>query len=133
MDFSVGDMRTYRQAEALDLVINLFTSFGYFEDQADDKLVMRNIFESLRPGGKLVVDVLGKEVLAASGDVHAVPQAILYGRVDKPCEGSRVRPGSCLRYRGPPALLPHPAVLSAGGARRFCMRRRSSCVARSRP
>ena len=26
---------------------------------------MRNIYDSLRPGGKLVLDVLGKEVLAA--------------------------------------------------------------------
>lgn len=63
-------MRTYRQTEAFDLVINLFTSFGYFDDQDDDKLVLRNIFESLRPGGKLVLDVLRKEVLAAKFRPH---------------------------------------------------------------
>jgi hypothetical protein len=45
-------------------VINVFTSFGYFEDAADDKRVLENIYESLEDGGKLLIDTVGKEVLA---------------------------------------------------------------------
>jgi SAM-dependent methyltransferase len=63
--FVLQDMRAYRQPAAFDLVVNLYTSFGYFDDPEDDRQVMRNIHESLRPGGSLVLDVLGKEVLAA--------------------------------------------------------------------
>ena len=64
VEFQVGDMRTYRQPESFDLVLNLSTSFGYFEDPAEDKLVLQNMYASLRQGGKVVIDVLGKEVLA---------------------------------------------------------------------
>lgn len=47
--------------------INLFTSFGYFEDPAEDLRVAKNLHESLKPGGKLVMEMMGKEVLARHG------------------------------------------------------------------
>jgi SAM-dependent methyltransferase len=40
------------------------TSFGYFEDRDDDRRVAQNIFDSLKPGGKVVLDMMGKENLA---------------------------------------------------------------------
>ena len=58
------DMRTYVQPNAFDLAISMFTSFGYFDDKAEDLTVLRNILKSLRPGGVLVMDVVGKERLA---------------------------------------------------------------------
>lgn len=58
------DMREFRRGEAFDLVINLFTSFGYFEDPKEDLHVLQNLHASLRPGGILVMDLMGKEVLA---------------------------------------------------------------------
>ena len=58
------DMRRFRRPEAFDAAINLFTSFGYFRDQEDDVRVARNLFESLRSGGKLLMELMGKEVLA---------------------------------------------------------------------
>jgi SAM-dependent methyltransferase len=58
------DMRRFRRPAAFDGAVNLFTSFGYFEDRADDLLVARNLHESLRPGGKLVMEMLGREILA---------------------------------------------------------------------
>ena len=63
--FSVADMRSFRQPDAFDLVINLFTSFGYFEDPADDRRVMDNVYASLRRGGRFLIDTHGKESLAA--------------------------------------------------------------------
>ena len=42
----------------------MFTSFGYFDDKAEDLTVLRNILKSLRPGGALVMDVVGKERVA---------------------------------------------------------------------
>lgn len=60
------DMRTFARPEAFDLALSMFTSFGYFDDKDDDLTVLRNIYDSLRPGGVLVMDVVGKEVLASS-------------------------------------------------------------------
>jgi len=58
------DMRRFVRPSAFDVAISIFTSFGYFEDQADDLQVARNLRLSLRPGGKLVIDVMGKEAIA---------------------------------------------------------------------
>jgi len=58
------DMRRFRRPQAFDGAINLFTSFGYFPDPADDRLVVENVHESLKPGGVFVLDLMGKEVLA---------------------------------------------------------------------
>ncbi|MEU0760762.1 methyltransferase domain-containing protein [Streptomyces microflavus] len=59
-----ADMLTYTEPGAFDVVLNVFTSFGYFEDAEDNLQVLRNAHESLAPGGQLLVDVMGKEVLA---------------------------------------------------------------------
>ncbi|HZT42647.1 MAG TPA: class I SAM-dependent methyltransferase, partial [Chthonomonadaceae bacterium] len=62
--FVQEDMRRFCRPEAFDGAINLFTSFGYFADPADDRQVLENIHRSLKPGARLVMDVIGKEVLA---------------------------------------------------------------------
>ncbi len=59
-----ADMRDFVRPGAFDGAINLFSSFGYFEDPADDLKVARNLFRSLKPGGRLVMELMGKEVLA---------------------------------------------------------------------
>ena len=62
--FHQDDMRRFAQREAFDLAVNLFTSFGYFADPDDDRAQLARFHESLRPGGKLVMDLNGKETLA---------------------------------------------------------------------
>jgi len=59
-----GDMREFRRDGAFDAAINLFSSFGYFEDQEDDRRVARNVCRSLKPGGAFLIDTMSKEVLA---------------------------------------------------------------------
>jgi len=59
-----ADMRKFTRPKAFDAAINLFTSFGYFEDPAEDLQVAKNFFQSLKPGGALLMDLMGKEVLA---------------------------------------------------------------------
>jgi len=58
------DMRQFERPDAFDLACCLFTSFGYFEDEADNVRVLRNVYRSLASGGVFVIDVLGKERLA---------------------------------------------------------------------
>lgn len=64
--FVQGDMREYCREGAYDLVVNLCTSFGYFEDIKDDLRVLRNIYHSLDKGGRFAIEILGKEVIAAT-------------------------------------------------------------------
>jgi SAM-dependent methyltransferase len=59
-----ADMRKFRRSEAFDAVLNVYTSFGYFEDRGDDERTARNFYESLKPGGTLVMSLTSKEVLA---------------------------------------------------------------------
>jgi SAM-dependent methyltransferase len=50
------DMRRFCRSEAFDLVLSLFTSFGYFSD-AENQQVLDNIGKGLRPGGMLLLDL----------------------------------------------------------------------------
>jgi len=70
-----GDMRAFERAGAFDLALNLFTSFGYFEDPGDDLEVARRFERSLRPGGVLVMELVGKEVLARDFEARAWREA----------------------------------------------------------
>ena len=59
-----ADMRTFARDDAFDLALNLYHSFGYFEDEADDRRVLGNLRRSLRPGGTLVMDLMAAEQLS---------------------------------------------------------------------
>ena len=63
VNFLQGEMRQYCESDTYDLIINMNSAFGYFEDFDEEKLVLKNVFDSLRPGGKFLVDLLGREVL----------------------------------------------------------------------
>ena len=63
-EFVEADMRAFARREAFDLVLNVYTSFGYFEDRADDRRTARNFHESLAEGGRLVMSLTSKEVVA---------------------------------------------------------------------
>jgi SAM-dependent methyltransferase len=64
VEFVCQDMREFRRPEAFDVAINMFTSFGYFDDPLEDRRVAENLFASLKPGGGLVMEMMGKEVIA---------------------------------------------------------------------
>jgi SAM-dependent methyltransferase len=52
------DMRIPFGKNSFDYVFNFFTSFGYFNDPADDHKVVANISAALRPDGILVMDYI---------------------------------------------------------------------------
>jgi SAM-dependent methyltransferase len=54
-----ADMRELPFAEeSFDLVVNLFTSFGYFENDGEDARVLSCVRTAIRPGGTFVIDFL---------------------------------------------------------------------------
>ena len=64
IEFIEDDMRRFCRPGSFDVAINLFTSFGYFEDMNDDRQVAANVYRSLRDKGVFLIDIMGKEVLA---------------------------------------------------------------------
>lgn len=60
-----GDMRQPIAAERFDVVLNLFTSLGYFADEADDRKVIGAAAAMLVPGGRLVLEVINGERVVA--------------------------------------------------------------------
>jgi SAM-dependent methyltransferase len=54
--YARGDMRRLptRWTARFDAVVNLFTSFGFFADPADDRRVIAGIARVLRPGGRFI-------------------------------------------------------------------------------
>jgi SAM-dependent methyltransferase len=64
IEFVESDMRDFSRIESYDVALNLQTSFGYFEDERHDRRVIENLHASLRKGGRLMIDIMGREVLA---------------------------------------------------------------------
>ncbi len=64
IEWVLKDMRDFVRPGAFDLALSIFTSFGYFDSKGEDRLVLENLFASLRPGGTCLIDVMGKERLA---------------------------------------------------------------------
>jgi SAM-dependent methyltransferase len=60
------DMRALAFVEQFDAAINVFTSFGYFEDEADDRRVVAAIARALVPGGTFLIDHINTVALMAS-------------------------------------------------------------------
>jgi SAM-dependent methyltransferase len=60
VDYRQGDMLHLDFDAEFDLVLLLFTAFGYFEDEGN-LLVLKNIARALKPGGRLLLDVPNRD------------------------------------------------------------------------
>ncbi|RYU81048.1 class I SAM-dependent methyltransferase [Hymenobacter persicinus] len=61
LHFEVHDMRDHLPWGPFDLIFNLFTSFGYFAEEAENVVALQSAAAALRPGGKLVIDFMNTE------------------------------------------------------------------------
>lgn len=66
IEFIEQDMRVFKRAESFDLIVNMFSSFGYFSDPKEDFRVLENAYYSLKKGGRILLDLRGKEIHAMS-------------------------------------------------------------------
>lgn len=53
-----SDMRNLPLVGGFDAVVNLFTSFGYFEEDEEQVKVLYEIHRMLKPGGRFIIDYL---------------------------------------------------------------------------
>ena len=64
VEWILSDMRDFRRPAAFDLIVNMFTAFGYFSEKSEDVKVLSLMVENLKPAGMAVIDVVGKEIIA---------------------------------------------------------------------
>ena len=63
--FVVQDMRETMKNERYDAVLNLFTSFGYFDDTSENQKVIASVYEMLENKGLFIIDFMNvSKVLA---------------------------------------------------------------------
>lgn len=65
-----ADMRSLPFLQQFEAVVSLFTSFGYFDDRAQDAKVLDGVRRSLVPGGRFLLDFMN----AAQVRTGLVPQ-----------------------------------------------------------
>ncbi len=71
LDLRLGDMREI--PGTYDLILSLFTSFGYFDTDEENESVVKAVYNALNPGGVYWLDFLN----AAQVENHLVPHSIM--------------------------------------------------------
>lgn len=99
--FVQGDMRLPHFQERFDGVVNLFTSFGFFEDEADHQRAVSSMAAALKSDGWLVQDFLNAPYVRA----HLIPESEkenggVHVRQERWIEGSRVNKRITLTKNG---------------------------------
>lgn len=64
VEWVLEDMRKFRKPSSFDLIVNLFTSFGYFDKEEDNSAVLSLMQQNLKDGGIAFMDIIGKEIAA---------------------------------------------------------------------
>jgi len=64
IEFIRDDMRYFRRSHYFDAVIIMYTSFGYFNEPLENMQVLHNSYDSLKENGSLLIDLMGKEIVA---------------------------------------------------------------------
>jgi SAM-dependent methyltransferase len=76
-----ADMREIPFAGRFDAVVNMFSSFGYLESEAEDAKVLDAVVRALKPGGRVLLDLLNRDWVIANyetEDSHTSPDGTLY-------------------------------------------------------
>lgn len=64
LSFFQHDMRKYFRVNYFDYVFNLFTSFGYFDNEKDHLDTLKNVALALKPSGTFVMDFMNARRVA---------------------------------------------------------------------
>ena len=65
IEFIEADMREIARVNQFDAVINVFTAFGYFQEEKENQRVLDGVEQALKPGGAFLLDTLNSVALWA--------------------------------------------------------------------
>ncbi len=63
LQFEVHDMKLPYRKNEFDYVLNLFTSFGYFDDASENSTVLKSVNQNLKLSGFLLIDFMNVNTL----------------------------------------------------------------------
>lgn len=106
-----SDMRELPLDGGFDAVVNLFTSFGYFEDDEEQVKVLREVYRMLKPGGKCIIDFLNPAYVIS----HLVPHSTRVDGENLIDESRRIEDGYVKKISpSPPRRMIHRANTMSG-------------------
>lgn len=62
VNYIYKDIRDMDYEEEFDAVISMFTSFGYYEDE-DNLKILKKVYNSLKKGGKFLLDISNRDFI----------------------------------------------------------------------
>ena len=67
-----SDMRVIPFEQTFDAVINIFTSFGYLENEKEDRLVLEQVAKSLKPSGLFLLETVYQPRVVRAFTPHSI-------------------------------------------------------------
>lgn len=93
LHFLVGDMRDLPFSNHFHFVVNLFTSFGYFEESSDNLKTLASVHQALKDEGMVIIDffntfkvlreLIETEVKEVEGITFNITRTYVDGRIRK--------------------------------------------------
>lgn len=74
LDFHVHDMREVWKPDEFQYILNLFTSFGYFEEDMDNQRVLDSVYTMLKPGGFFLFDYMNAAKVSKTLVPHEIKE-----------------------------------------------------------
>ncbi len=78
-----ADMRKVNFKNKFDVAGNIWTSFGFFENESDDLQTLKRLFEALKPGGRVFLHLINRDYIVSdfiphlwfrTGDIYVVQE-----------------------------------------------------------
>ncbi len=62
VSFEISDVRKITYENKFDLIISMWSSFGYFDDETNFK-ILKNFHKALKPNGKIIIDIENRDYI----------------------------------------------------------------------
>jgi 2-polyprenyl-3-methyl-5-hydroxy-6-metoxy-1,4-benzoquinol methylase len=90
LHFAIHDMKEVYKPQAFDVVLNLFTSFGYFRNDEENQQVISSVYTMLKPGGIFVLDYLNVSLIQLDEQIKESKVDDVIFRIRKFAENDRI-------------------------------------------
>jgi SAM-dependent methyltransferase len=67
-----SDMRSIPFENEFDAIINIFTSFGYLQDEDEDQRVLQQVQKALKPGGMFLLETVHQARVVRTTSPHSI-------------------------------------------------------------
>ena len=92
LNISIGDMSNLCFKRKFNVIINFFGSFGYYDDQTNNRII-KDLYSSLHSGGRLLIDVKNRDYVLCKSEFFQTKShgdITVEKRCDFECSSSRL-------------------------------------------